>query len=110
MTHDDAARYGQTWAPIYDEVHAFLDPAPAVAVLCDLAAGGPALELGIGTGRIAIPLAARGVTVHGIEASEAMVARLRDKPGGAAIPVTLADFTDVPVDGRYSLIYVVFST
>ena len=107
---DDPARYGQTWAAIYDEVHAFLDPTAAVDALADLARGGPALELGIGTGRVALPLAARGVAVHGIDASEAMVAKLREKPGGAAIPVTIGDFTHATVDGEFALIYIVFST
>jgi SAM-dependent methyltransferase len=106
----DLAQYGDTWAPIYDEVHAHLDPAAAVDALVDLAAGGPVLELGIGTGRVALPLAARGVEVHGIEISEAMLARLRAKPGGAALPVTLGDFTEAPATGSYSLIYIVFST
>ena len=106
----DPASYGDTWAAIYDEVHTHLDPAAAVEVLAQLAGTGKALELGIGTGRVAIPLAARGVAVHGIEASQAMLDRLRAKPGGADVPVTLGDFTDVAVDYEYALIYVVFST
>jgi SAM-dependent methyltransferase len=106
----DSAVYGDTWAPIYDEVHTHLDPTAAVELLAQLARGGKALELGIGTGRVAIPLAARGVSVDGIEASQAMLDRMRAKPGGADIPVTLGDFTDVAVDGEYALIYVVFST
>jgi SAM-dependent methyltransferase len=106
----DSAAYGDTWAPIYDEVHTHLDPTAAVEVLADLAGSGKALELGIGTGRVAIPLAARGVAVHGIEASQAMLDRMRAKPGGAEIPVTLGDFTDVAIDGEYALIYIVFST
>jgi len=106
----DPAFYGDTWAPIYDEVHTHLDPTAAVEVLAQLAGAGKALELGIGTGRVAIPLAARGVAVHGIEASQAMLDRMRAKPGGADIPVTLGDFTDVAVDGEYAVIYVVFST
>jgi SAM-dependent methyltransferase len=68
------------------------------------------LELGIGTGRVALPLAARGVEVHGIDASESMVAKLRAKPGGADLPVTIGDFADVPVDGDFDLVYVVFNT
>jgi SAM-dependent methyltransferase len=107
---DDPTRYGQTWASIYDEVHAFLDPAAAVDALAELAHGGAALELGIGTGRVAIPLAARGVTVHGIDASEAMVAKLREKPGGARIPVTIGDFTRVSLDSQFDVVYIVFST
>jgi len=110
MFEEDPARYGQVWAAVYDEVHSHMDPADAVDLLHELAAGGPALELGIGTGRIALPLAARGTEVHGIDASEAMIRQLRAKPGGAAIPVTLGDFTGVAVDGSYALIFVVFST
>jgi len=106
----DPAAYGDTWAAIYDDVHTHLDPAPAVDVLAQLAGRGKALELGIGTGRVAIPLAARGVTVHGIEASRAMLDRMRAKPGGADLEVTLGDFTDVAVDGEYAVVYVVFST
>ena len=106
----DSASYGDTWAPIYDEVHAHHDPTAAVDVLVQLAGTGKALELGIGTGRVAIPLAARGVAVAGIEASQAMLDRMRAKPGGAAIPVTLGDFTEVAVEGEYAVIYIVFST
>jgi methyltransferase family protein len=68
------------------------------------------LGSGIGTGRVAIPLAAGGVEVHGIEASQAMLDRMRAKPGGANIPVTLGDLTDIPVEGEYALVYIVFST
>ena len=106
----DPAAYGDTWAAIYDDVHAHLDPTAAVEVLARLAGGGNALELGIGTGRVAIPLAARGVTVHGIDASQAMIDRMRAKPGSAAIPVTRGDFTEVAVEGEYAVIYIVFST
>jgi SAM-dependent methyltransferase len=81
-----------------------------VEILAELARGGPALELAIGTGRIALPLASRGIEVHGIDASEQMVAKLREKPGGGAIPVTMGDFADMAVDGEYRLIYVVFNT
>jgi SAM-dependent methyltransferase len=83
---------------------------PAVDFLAQLADGGAALELGIGTGRIALPLAARGVPVHGIDLSEAMVARLLAKPGGAEIPVTIGDFATTRIEGAYSLAYVVFNT
>lgn len=86
------------------------DEAPAVACLEQLAGGGPALELGIGTGRIALPLAARGIRVDGIDISPAMVAQLRARPGGAQIPVTMGDFAGVPVSGVYRLIYVVFNS
>ncbi len=68
------------------------------------------VELGVGTGRMALPLAARGVRVDGIDFSEAMVAKLREKPGGADLPVTMGDFADVPVEGTYRLVYLVFNT
>lgn len=84
--------------------------AATVDFLADLAGDGAALELGIGTGRIALPLAERGVPVHGIDLSEAMVAQLRAKPGGDQIPVTIGDFATATVDGEFSLAYVVFNT
>jgi SAM-dependent methyltransferase len=103
--------YGDRIAGVYDALMAHLpDPGDCVDRLAELAGPGPALELGIGTGRVALPLAARGVAVHGIDASPAMVERLRAKPGGEAIPVTFGDFADVPVEGRYRLVYVVFNT
>jgi SAM-dependent methyltransferase len=83
---------------------------PVVEVLAKLAGGGRALELGIGTGRIALPLAQRGVPVHGIELSRAMVERLRAKPGGEAIGVTIGDFATTKVDGTFSIVYLVFNT
>ncbi len=103
--------YGARWAPVYDRIYAHLPGADeAAAFLAEFAGGGRALELGIGTGRIALPLAARGVEVHGIDASPDMVAVLRSKPGGDSIPVTIGDFADVPVEGTFELIYVVFNT
>jgi SAM-dependent methyltransferase len=86
------------------------DEEESAACLARLAGDGPALELAIGTGRVALPLAATGVRVDGIEVSQAMVDRLRAKPGGDALDVTLGDFADVPVDGRYPLVYLVFNT
>src|SRR3712207_3011754 len=83
---------------------------PAVDFLAGLAGGGAALELGIGTGRIALPLARRGVRVHGIDLSDAMVARLRAKPGAEAIGVTMGDFATTRVEGRFALAYLVFNT
>ncbi|HEV3473947.1 MAG TPA: class I SAM-dependent methyltransferase [Actinomycetota bacterium] len=107
----DPATYGERIAGIYDEVWGgILDTDAAVDCIAELAGSGPILELGIGTGRLAIPLTRRGVDVHGIDASEAMVARLREKPGGEGIPVTMANFRDVPVDGTYPLILVAFNT
>jgi SAM-dependent methyltransferase len=106
--------FGEDVAARYDEtIGRWGDPEvvePAVAFLVDAAAGGEALELGIGTGRIALPLAARGVAVHGIDASEAMVTRLRAKPGGAEIPVEIGDFATTRVEGSFSLVYLVFNT
>jgi SAM-dependent methyltransferase len=83
---------------------------PVVDFLVERAGGGRALELGIGTGRIALPLAERGVPVHGIDLSEAMVARLRAKPGGDRIGVTIGDFATTKVDGPFTLAYVVYNT
>ena len=81
-----------------------------VDFLAALAGGGAALELAIGTGRIAVPLSQRGVRVHGIDLSEAMVARLREKPGAEAIAVTVGDIATTRVDGSFSLVYLVFNT
>ena len=83
---------------------------PTVDFLAELAGDGRALEFAIGTGRIALPLAQRGVPVHGIDMSEAMVARLRAKPGGEDIGVTIGDFATTTVDGPFSLVYLVFNT
>jgi hypothetical protein len=105
--------YGDRIAGVYDDRYGEAiggDPAPAIAFLLDLAGSGPALELGIGTGRIALPLRAGGVEVHGIDTSEAMVDRLRAKPGGAEVPVTMRDFRDFDLPGPYWLVYVVFNT
>jgi SAM-dependent methyltransferase len=114
----DSDHFGEPVADRYDEnSDAMFAPEvvdPAVGFLVDLAGGGPALELGIGTGRIALPLAARGVAVSGIDLSEAMVDRLRAKPGGAAIPVTIGDFSTVAAEGTpagsFALVYLVFNT
>src|SRR5438105_508372 len=81
--------YGERVADVYDEWYKLGDPAPEAALLAELAAGGRALELGIGTGRVALPLAALGVEVHGVDASPAIVERLRAKSGGNKIPVTI---------------------
>src|SRR5262245_65626585 len=82
------------------------DTERAVATLAELAGRGPVLELGIGTGRLALPLAARGLAVHGIDASEEMINKLRAKPGGDRIPVAIRDFADVTPDGRFPLLFV----
>jgi SAM-dependent methyltransferase len=101
-----AARYDESAAQMFD---------PAVVervvdFLVERAGSGRALELGIGTGRIALPLARRGMPVHGIELSNAMVARLRAKPGGDDIEVTIGDFSTATVDETFSVAYVVFNT
>ncbi|MEU2561583.1 methyltransferase domain-containing protein [Streptomyces longispororuber] len=83
---------------------------PAVDVLADLAGDGPALEFGVGTGRVALPLARRGVPVHGIDLSRAMTARLRAKPGGDRVGVTIGDFATTRVAGTYAVVYLVFNT
>jgi SAM-dependent methyltransferase len=101
-----AARYDESAAGLFEpEV---VDP--VVDFLAELAGGGAALELGIGTGRIALPLSRRGVPVHGIDLSEAMVARLRAKPGADRIAVTIGDFATTTVPATFSLAYVVFNT
>lgn len=104
-----ADTYGERIAGVYDEWHPQADEA-AIAALSELAQGGRALELGIGSGRIALPLQERGVQVAGIDASPAMVDKLRAKPGGEQIAVTIGDFADVAVEGQFALIYVVFNT
>jgi SAM-dependent methyltransferase len=106
--------FGERVAERYDESSAdMFDPAvvaPTLDFLAALAGEGAALELGIGTGRIALPLSQRGVRVHGIDLSEAMVARLRAKPGAEEIGVTIGDFSTAKVDGTFSLAYLVFNT
>ncbi|RLK55028.1 class I SAM-dependent DNA methyltransferase [Actinokineospora cianjurensis] len=115
MEHYGPQTYGELNADVYDEWHADLDPADAVRCLADLIAlgpPGPVLELAVGTGRVTIPLAARGVDLRGIDASEAMVARMRAKPGGERIPVAIGDMADVDpgTDDRFAMVFVVFST
>ncbi|CCK31276.1 methyltransferase type 11 [Streptomyces davaonensis JCM 4913] len=111
---DEDGYFGEKIAAAYDddEAEMFRPEAvtPAVDLLAGLAADGSALELGIGTGRIALPLAARGVPVHGIDMSRAMVARLRAKPGGDTVGVTIGDFATTKVDGRFTVAYLVFNT
>jgi SAM-dependent methyltransferase len=106
--------FGERVAERYDKTSAdMFDPAkvePIVEFLAELASDGSALELGIGTGRIALPLAQRGIRVHGIDLSEAMVARLRAKPGADRIGVTVGDFATTTVAGRFSVAYLVFNT
>jgi SAM-dependent methyltransferase len=111
MSGDDGY-FDERVAATYDHDEMF-DPAavePAVDFLATLAGGGRALELGIGTGRIALPLTARGVPVHGIDLSAAMVARLRAKPGADDIATTIGDFATTTVEGSFSLAYLVYNT
>lgn len=112
----DAATYGRLWANDYDDVHEVNIPAPygqvgeQTELLAGLAGEGRALELGIGTGRIALPLKRRGVDVCGIDISHELVEQLVAKPGGDQIDVTFGDMADVAVEGAFSLIYVVFNS
>jgi SAM-dependent methyltransferase len=106
---DDPAFYGDRWAGVYDEYFAEMDPAPAVEFLARLAGNERVLELAIGTGRVALPLAGRGIAVEGVDASEAMVNRLRAKPGGESIPVVIGDMAEVPAAGPFGLVYLVFN-
>ena len=101
-----AARYDESAADMFDP--AVVEP--VIDLLAEIAGSGRALELGIGTGRIALPLAQRRVPVHGIELSKAMVARLRAKPGGEDIGVTIGDFATTTVEGTFSVAYLVFNT
>ncbi|KUO20431.1 class I SAM-dependent DNA methyltransferase [Streptomyces dysideae] len=111
---DTDGYFGESVAARYDESSAgmFAPDAvdPVVGFLTELAGDGRALELGVGTGRVALPLARRGVAVHGVDMSRAMVARLRAKPGGDAIGVTIGDFATAKVDGTFSVAYLVFNT
>jgi SAM-dependent methyltransferase len=108
-THFDewiATRYATLWPELFDP--AMVEP--AVSFLAELTAAGPALELGIGTGRIAIPLSRRNVRVHGIELSPAMVAQLRAQPGGSDIPVTTGDLATATAGGPFALVYLLRNT
>ncbi|GAA3162565.1 MULTISPECIES: class I SAM-dependent DNA methyltransferase [Streptomyces] len=108
---DPDRSYANRFAARYDDWFGHAVPAQdTVALLAELGAPGPVLELGPGTGRIALPLAATGLEVHGIDSSPAMAAELRSRPGGEHIKLTIGDFTDVPVDGSYSLIYLAGGT
>ena len=111
MAQRIASRFDDRIAPRFDEVYEHLPGADTTAgTLARLAGRGRALELGIGTGRIALRLAALGTEVHGVDASDAMVAELRRKPGGHDIPVAKDDFADFSLDTRYDVVYVVFNT
>ena len=112
MTGDDGY-FDEQVAAVYDDDAEMFDPAvvdPAVDFLAVLAAEGDALEFGVGTGRIALPLARRGVTVGGIDLSSAMLERLRSKQNGENVTVAVGDFSDTVVNGQFSLVYLVFNT
>jgi SAM-dependent methyltransferase len=101
--------YNQACAEVYDQWFGSCEEA-AVDLLAELAGAGRVLELGIGSGLLALPLTARGIDLQGIDLSTAMVARLRAKPGGEAIPVVMSNFADVAVEGEFSLIFVAYNT
>jgi SAM-dependent methyltransferase len=110
---DEDGHFDEQAAATYDDSMEVYGPGAVdatVAVLAELARGGRALELGVGTGRIALPLSQRGIEVHGIDLSGAMVARLRAKPGGDRVGVSIGDFATTRVDGTFSLAYLVFNT
>ena len=102
--------FDESNAAVYDTLVQRDDEEATVAVLAELAQGGPALELAIGTGRIGLPLAATGIRVDGIDFSAPMVEQLRAKPGSNAIDVTMCDFAEVGVAGTYPLVYIVFNS
>jgi SAM-dependent methyltransferase len=108
----DARTYGDRIAEGYDEwfPHAWLQTDASIERLAELAGPGPILELGIGTGRVTVPLAQRGLEVHGIEASEAMVAKLREKPGGERVHVTIGDIAQADVDDNFTLVLAIGDT
>ncbi len=109
----DASSYGEGFADVYDDWYGDVsDVEGTVETIAALAGATPVLELGIGTGRLALPLAGRGVEVHGVDASPAMLDRLRAKPGGQALPVVVGDFADVPVQvhGGFGVIFVAYNT
>jgi SAM-dependent methyltransferase len=109
MDNFDEFTYGERISGIYDELYSGYEER-CIDLLRELAGSGPALELGIGTGRIALPLHQAGVEVHGIDASPEMLGKLRAKPDGEKIPVTVGNFAQVGVEGDYALIYIVFNT
>ena len=111
MNGYDESTYGERIADLYDDLYRQADPTPAVDRLAGLAGTGPVLELGIGTGRLALPLAERGFEVHGIDSSPGMVAKMREKPGGDSVPVAMGNFLHVEAPGSsYSLVFVAINT
>ena len=109
MNYYSDETYGEHVAGVYDDWFTTYDP-NAIETLAELAHGGRALELGIGTGRFALPLSEKGIEVHGIDAAQSMIARLRSKPGADRIKVTQGSFADIAVEGEFALVYIVFNT
>ncbi|MCD4774621.1 MAG: class I SAM-dependent methyltransferase [Candidatus Aegiribacteria sp.] len=109
MENYKAETYGDRIADTYDNWYSSPEES-SITLLSDLAYRGRTPELGIGTGRIALPLKEKGIDIHGIDASTSMVKKLRAKHHGRAIPFTLGDFSMVSVEGKYDLIFVVFNT
>jgi len=107
-------QWGREIAEVYDATSAVMFDStvldPTIDLLSELAAGGRVLELAVGTGRVALPLAGRGLEVHGIELSPDMVEQLRAKPGAEAVAVTVGDMTSTSVPGAFTLVYLVFNT
>jgi SAM-dependent methyltransferase len=109
MKDFDELTYGERIAEFYDRFYPAVDES-ALDLLEELARGGQVLELGIGTGRIALPLHQRGVRIKGIDASPAMIEKLLAKPGGSEIEVVQGSFMDLPIEGQFSLIFIAFNT
>ena len=109
MKEYSESTYGERIAEVYDQWYSDFDRS-SISTLVELSQGGRALELGIGTGRIALPLHHAGIEVHGIDASQTMLAKLKTKSGREKIQVTLANFADVKVEGHFDLNFVVFNT
>jgi SAM-dependent methyltransferase len=111
MAEFDTPMYDARWAEIYDEWHAgLMDDEGAVVALSSLADGGPVLEFGVGTGRLAVPLAARGLAVSGVDNSEDMLAKLREKPGADKVTTIVGDMTTVRVEGEFALAFIAFNS
>jgi len=115
LPHMGSITWGPEWAAAYDQTYAAMSEPPVldpmVGVLAELARGGPVLEFAVGTGRVALPLSARGIAVHGLELSPHMAERLLAKPGADAVPVTIGDMTATRVPGvPFTLVYLVANT
>jgi SAM-dependent methyltransferase len=113
MTDYDPREYGARWATQYDDWHTgMMDDEGAVAVLGEFAGdpGGPVLEFGVGTGRLAVPLARLGLEVVGVDISEEMLAQLREKPGAEGVTTVVGDMTTVRVEREFGLVFIAFSS